>query len=361
MKHIPLIGILIAISAACLLSGCHSSSAAHADGLTGRRNVLSQAMLPLNLSAVQPDEAGLIPILEYHNIVSARHTTGYQYSAADFRSDMNWLYAHNYRPISLSDYVQGRIDTPAGMSPFVLTFDDALRGQYNILPSGKIDPNCAVGILEMMHAQHPDWPLRGTFFVLTNRDPKLPPPFYQPQFAQAKMQHLVQDGFEIGNHTVHHYMGMNTFPKAKVQAEFAGAVAGIQRYLPSYNVDTLALPYGVFPRDIHWVITGESGEIRYHNICAMLAGANPAPSPVSRRFNPYQLPRIIPGKEVFALNYWLKYLQTHPGQRFISDGDPETYTVSEKDVKDLDLARLEADHYHLRVYQGTHLLIKPTG
>ena len=54
------------------------------------------------------------------------------------------------------------------MSPVILTFDDALRGQFNYTADGKIDPDCAVGILDDFHAQHPDWPLKGTFFVLTD-------------------------------------------------------------------------------------------------------------------------------------------------------------------------------------------------
>lgn len=316
-------------------------------------------MMPVDLTKFQPNEAGVVPILEYHNLVDKSTAKGYEYPIASFRKDMDWLYDHKYRPISLSDYVRGRIDCPAGMSPVILTFDDALGGQFRYLPDGKIDPNCGIGVLDSLHAKHPDWPLRGTFFVLTDEDPKMPPPFYQSTTAEAKMRYLVKEGFEIGNHTLHHRAGMRHWPAAQVQAEFAGGVAGIHKYLPDYNVETLALPYGVYPKDRKLCIQGESGGVSYHNICALLAGANPAPSPMANGFNPYRLPRIIPGNERFAFKYWLDYLESHKGQKFISDGDPNTYTVNVASRSDLNAQRIQNHHFFLRTYEGTKIVAPP--
>ncbi len=339
------------------LSGCrlfHRQAAQAPAAKKAARPVVK--MMSLDLTKVQPNEAGQVPILEYHDLVTTAKVTGYQYPAAAFRKDLDWLYAHNYRPISLSDYVQGKIDCPAGTSPVVLTFDDALRGQFNYGADGKIDPNCAVGILDAFHAQHPDWPLKGTFFVLTDEDPKLPPPFYQAGLGQGKMEYLVKEGFEIGNHTVHHRLGIRHWPDTQVMAEFAGAVVGIHKYLPGYDVDTLALPYGVFPKNQKLVVSGQSGGVTYHNICALLAGADPAPSPMSKRFKPYRLPRIIPGNQPMALRYWLDFLETHKGEKFVSDGDPNTYTVNIVSKGLLNVAKVQSSHFFLRTYQGTQLL-----
>ncbi len=252
--------------------------------------------------------------------------------------------------------MQGKIDCPAGTSPVVLTFDDALRGQFHYTADGKIDPDCAVGILDAFHAQHPDWPLKGTFFVLTDEDPKMPPPFYQANLGQGKMEYLVKEGFEIGNHTVHHWAGIRHWPAARVEAEFAGAVTGIHKYLPGYDVDTLALPFGVYPKDLKLVISGRSGGVPYHNICALLAGAGPAPSPMAKEFKPYRLPRIIPGNERFALRYWMDFLESHKADKYVSDGDPNTYTVNIVAKGQLDAARVQKGHYFLRTYQGTQLM-----
>ncbi len=355
---------LSTILAAASLSGCHLFHRQAPSQIAVKPKLTVAAvrppMLPLDLAKVQPNEAGLVPILEYHDIVSPTakpvKMTMYQYPATAFRQDIQWLYDHKYRPVSLHDYVLGEIDCPAGMSPVILTFDDALKGQFRYTPDGKVDPDCAVGILDDFHAQHPDWALKGTFFVLTNGDPKLPPPFYQAETAQGKMDYLVREGFEIGNHTVHHLLGMRHWPDARVQQEFAQAVTNIHAFLPTYTVDTLALPYGVFPQNKKLVISGSSGGVTYHNICALKAGAEPAPSPMSIRFKPYYLPRMIPGAGLDTIHYWLEYLEKNKGSRFISDGDPNTYTVNAIEKSQLSLPRLQKGHYHLRTYNGTQLL-----
>ncbi len=358
------------LAAALTLSGCHGlmqrfhhakAAPTAAKPKVAASPAQTAAMLPLDLAKVQPNEAGLVPILEYHDLVQTAKTTGYQYPAAAFRQDMEWLYAHNYRPISLHDYVEGKIDCPAGMSPVILTFDDALRGQFGYTSDGKVDPNCAVGILEEMHTQHADWPLKGTFFVLTDVGTPLPPPFYQKSFAQGKMDFLVQQGFEIGNHTIHHLAGIRHWPDAKVEAELAGAAANIKTYLPNYTVDTLAMPYGVFPKNKKLVISGSSGGVSYHNICALKAGADPAASPMGKDFyghpfNPYYIPRIIPGAGNYTIRYWLAQMEKNKTLKYVSDGDPNTFTVNSIAKGQLNLPRLQKSHLHLRVYNGTQVV-----
>ena len=374
MRSSRLVSVFVSVpllaAAALALSGCHSTLLArfhHAKTEPARivrpKAAVASAplpLLPVDLTKVQPNEVGLVPILEYHDLVTTAKATGYQYPAAAFRQDVQWLYDHNYRPISLDDYVNGKIDVPAGMSPVIFTFDDALRGQFNYTDDGKIDPNCAVGILDDFHAQHPDWPLKGTFFVLTDIGTTLPPPFYQKQYAQGKMEYLVKDGFEIGNHTIHHQLGMRHWPDARVQAEFAGAVANIHTYLPNYNVDTLALPYGVFPKNKALVISGSSGGQTYHNLCALKAGADPASSPMGRDFyghpfDPYYIPRIIPGAGKYTIRYWLALMEKDKNLKFVSDGDPNTYTVNTIAKGQINQARLAKAHLHLRTYNGTQV------
>ena len=352
-----------AAATALCLSGCHllhrgKPAAIHP---VAPRPAQSAPILPVDLTKVQPNEAGLVPILEYHDLIKGTQAKGYQYPASAFRADVQWLYDHNYRPISLSDYVQGKIDCPAGTSPVIITFDDALRGQFNYTPDGKIDPDSAVGILDAFHVQHPDWALKGSFFVLTDIGTTLPPPFYQKQYAQGKMEYLVKEGFEIGNHTIHHLAGIRHWPDAKVEAEFAGAVKNIHVYLPTYPVTTLALPYGVYPHNKKLVISGASGGVTYHNICALKAGADPAASPMGndfygKKFDPYYIPRMIPGSENYTIHYWLELLEKQKTLKFVSDGDPNTYTVNTIAKGQINMARLKASHFHLRTYNGTQIM-----
>ena len=356
--------IIGAVFVLCLLSGCKLP------GLPRLHHVASAAppaavvkaappplhMMPLDLTKVQPNEMGDIPILEYHDLVNTGKAKGYQYPAAAFRRDMNWLYDHHYRPVSLSDMVNGTIDCPAGTSPVVLTFDDALAGQFRYLDGGRIDPNCAVGILDDLHARHPDWATKGTFFILTNGDPKLPPSFYQSGSEQGKLEYLVKEGYQIGNHTIHHRAGIRHWADAQVMAEFAGAVANIHALLPGYPVQTLALPFGVYPKNQKLVVQGASGGVSYRNICALLAGAGPVPSPVSKRFKPYRLERIIPGDEAFAFHFWMNKMEASKALKFVSDGDPNTFTVPAPQKEGVNMARLQKSHQFLRVYSGTQLV-----
>src|SRR5580704_16050271 len=78
----------------------------------------ADAMLPVDLTKVQPNEAGLVPVIMFHNIKgSVLNPAKLIYPVQMFRQDIQWLYDHNYRPISLTQFVQGKIDCPAGMTP----------------------------------------------------------------------------------------------------------------------------------------------------------------------------------------------------------------------------------------------------
>ncbi len=73
-------------------------------------------------------------------------------------------------------------------------------------------------------------------------------------------------------------------------------------------------------------------------------------------FKPYRLPRIIPGNEKFALRYWMDYLQANKEEKYVSDGDPNTFTVSLAEKGSLNAARLKKAHLYLRTYSGTQIV-----
>lgn len=315
----------------------------------GKVEARPSAPLPLDLSKGAPNELGVVPILEYHELIQAgARGGGYKYPLDAFRQDMERLYKLGYRPISLHEFVSGHMDVPAGLSPVVITFDDALRGQVDFDNQGNLKPNCAAGVLEAMHAEHKDWPLKATFFVLPMRGTETY--FYQKAFSQRKLKWLVANGFELGNHTVNHLPGMSHFTDAQVMAEFAGAAALIDKYVPGYKVDTLALPFGVYPKHLSLVISGESGGVSYHNICALKAGAGPAPPPASPKFKPYLIPRMIPGARPMEIDWWLTYLQKHKAMRYVSDGDASTVTVPDTEKGEVVVERIKSDGLFFRTY-----------
>ena len=357
-KHRRALALTVAVTvAAVVAAGCrfhmpHMQAKAAPPVVAKPAQPVVYQPLAVDLTKVQPNETGTIPIIMFHDIITTPKPKGLKYPAAMFRKDIEWLYAHNYRPISLTEFAQGKIDCPAGMSPVILTFDDALRSQFNFTADGKVDPDCAVGILDAFHAAHPDWLTRGTFFVLTDKDPKLPPPFYQKPYAAGKMEYLVKEGYDIGNHTVHHPR-MNSLPDQRAEAEIAGALVGIKAYLPDYNVNTLALPYGLYPKNKKLVESGESGGVSYHNVCAMRAAWRPVPAPMNVGFNRYELERITAGEKFHESRWWCQYLETNKAEKYVSDGDPKTYTVNAIAKGQLNMARLKALGFHLRTYTGT--------
>src|SRR5262249_21358545 len=89
-----------------------------------------------------PNELGRIPILEYHKVdlPEARWTR----TPENFRADLERFWKGGYRLVPLTEVLAGRIATPAGTTPMVLTFDDSSPGQFHFLEKNGdyvIDPD----------------------------------------------------------------------------------------------------------------------------------------------------------------------------------------------------------------------------
>ncbi len=298
-------------------------------------------LAPDELARMGVNEAGSFPILEYHDIKRGRNRLCRAPNA--FRRDLARLYAENYRPISLRQYLDNRIEVPAGMTPVVLTFDDARDSQFHYLPNGTLDPDCAVGIMQAFTRAHPDFPIKATFFVLTEWG------FGQKKLLPQKLAALEAMGCDLQNHTFNHnYFGrMND---DAIVREIANGKASIERLARGANVDMLALPGGEHPRSKNNRIlaNGEVNGIRYHNRAVFDAWGGPAPSPVSVNFNPQRIPRIEPIEDSDGLTHWLDSLKAHPKRRYISDGDPDTVSVPRAQSVNVDKTRLQGGT--LRVY-----------
>lgn len=269
------------------------------------------------------NELGKVLILEYHLIQPG--SGEWVRTAEDFRRDLDLLYRTGYRSVALSDYVQGNIDIPAGTHPVILTFDDSSPGQFRYLvQNGKkeIDPDCAVGMLMEFKKRHPDFGMHATFFVLPGaKEPhKL---FGQPEFESEKLRELAALGFEIGNHTLWH-ANLKKYDATVVRKQLALAVQAIQAAVPGYKVHTLALPFGVYPKDPGLAVSGSYNEISYHNDAILKVSGGPAPSPFSIHCDFLHLPRIqVTGNDLQRI---ISYFEKHPAEVFVSDGKADTVT-----------------------------------
>ena len=260
----------------------------------------------------------MVPVLEYHRITAK--PSRYDRTAAQFRGDLERLYREGYRPVALGDVLRRRIDLPRGASPVVLTFDDADASQFRYRPDGSLDPDCAVAILEAFARKHPDWTTRATFYVLPDSA------FGSAKERAAKFRHLRETlGCEIGNHTVTH-RSLRALSDEAVQREIGGAVRKIQAILPGTPVESIALPMGISPRNRALLAKGSFAGKAYANAAVLLVGANPAPSPHAKAFDPLRLPRIQAVEGEAGITYWLDRLKK-PGAVYVSDGDPDRVTL----------------------------------
>jgi hypothetical protein len=289
--------------------------------------VLAATLLLPAAAAAQtlpPNELGRIMVLEYHKIDYPEER--WTRTPENFRRDLETLYARGYRLQSLNGVIAGKITVPAGTTPLVLTFDDSSPGQFRYIEkNGKveIDPKCGIGILEAFIKEKPDFGRAATFFVLpgASRPNKL---FDQPEHAGRKLQFLASQGYEIGNHTLWH-ANLGKYDEVTVRAQVAEAQVWVQRHVPDYKLRTLALPHGVYPKDIRWVQEGTAKGTTYRTEGVLMVAGGAAPSPFARNFDPMRIPRIQAVER--DLSDSLKHFEANPSDRYVSDGDATTVTI----------------------------------
>lgn len=298
-----------------------------------------QEAAKVDLKEIKANENGQIMILMYHGIGDKE--AEWVRTTDNFRKDLKTLYDKGYRLISLKDYIENNIKVEAGRTPFVLTFDDGLQNSFNIIEENgekKIDPNCAVGIIEDFKKKHPDFGSGGSFFVF------YPVPFRQKELIKEKYDFLVQNGYDIGNHAYTHE-NLGKLSAEEVQKVLSKNVKLTREYLPEYDVYALALPYGIGPKgdNYKYAAQGEYEGVKYNHRAVLKVGSNPAPSPVNVKFDPIRLPRVRASEMNTAgtgIYDWLEYFDKNPEKRYISDGNPDTVAIPESERENIDQEKL---------------------
>jgi len=274
---------------------------------------------------VRANELGWILVLEYHLIEEPE--ARWSRTPDNFRADIERLIRLGYYPINLIDLARGDIDVPAGKTPIVLTFDDSSSGQFRYLEDGRLDPDCAVGILLEAARRHPqDWRPRATFFVLLDVDLPDRVLFGQPEFAEKKLRSLVEWGMEVGSHTISHFVLSQGTPE-EVRWQLAVSEETIEALVSGYEVRSLSVPLGLYPEDLSLLRSGEWQGRHYDYEAVVEIGGGPSPSPFSVNFDPYHIRRTQAIPE--ELDTWLSFFQNHPELRYISDGDPDVVSIPE--------------------------------
>lgn len=322
------------------------------------------------IEKVKPNEAGAVMVIMYHRFLADEPDTDLNRKPDTFRKDLETLRAKGYYPVNAIDLVENKMDVPAGKTPVVITFDDALPTQFRVIvKDGKpsIDPNSAVGIMETFSKQNKDWPMRATFFVLP-KEGRNTDPFGQAEYVADKFKYLVDKGYEVANHTSTHD-NLRGKSASEVEKELATAFRRIKEINEKATMSILALPYGKLPRNAEAqkaLLSGEDGGTSYENKAVFMAAWRPVLSPLTKAdskatqggsmcvFNPARLERVTPNagsaSEPGTLEYWIKYFDKNPTLRYISDGDATVAAVPAAHKAMVDESKAKAQGKVLQFY-----------
>jgi len=268
--------------------------------------------------------------------------------------------------VSMADFAKGTVDCPAGKMPVILTFAGSTPGQYRVDANGNVDPNCAAAILEGFNKAHDDWPLVGAFFIdaqaaIAKND------FGSTNAADYKMEHLSQDGFDLG---VALPANTGSLPNAAISKDLATALTPLN--LASKNgVPGVAVPSGQYPKDASVIQSGSTpvtilqpdtdprtfhggGHPKAHKVTqaqtytfkfAVIGGDQASVSPASPKFDAYHIQRIAVSS-AHPLEASLKSIK----DPFVSDGDPTTIAAPVAQKANIDNDRMEMSGLKVKTY-----------
>jgi hypothetical protein len=299
---------LAAFAALACIGGGHDARVSRANHSDTANGTLVASAGPVDSAKLPSNHAGKIPVLEYHVIGGTKNEL-YTRTVESFKADLEDVYKRGYRPINISQLLDKDFsDVPAGMSPVVFVFDDASPSQFRYIEGadGKltIDPTSAVGIWVDFAKTHPGWKNRATFCMLNGAsaghnffgdNPKFEGQKKAWRFQKVKW--LADNGFELCDHTVWHAR-LDKFSDTVIQQQIGANAMAIDSAVPGYKVRTMALPYGIWPknRQLAWEGTWTDPKTKQtHNYkfeAVLEVAGGPTKSPYDPAFNPHSITRV---------------------------------------------------------------------
>lgn len=303
------------------------------------------------------NELGRVPVMMYHGIVNKKSSEtsytggnvdkdGYNRTVEAFKEDLEFYYQNGYRMIRAIDYVNGIIDVPYGRSPIVLTFDDG--NTNNIKVNGVtldgeiiIDENSAVGVLESFKKKYPDFNVTATFFVNGSL-------FQQSEYNEKILKWLVENGYDIGNHTKTHVNFSDASTKES-EEEVGFVYNKLDSIIPDKYVKLVALPFGSPYKKTHanfsHIINSNYNGINYETVSTFRVGWMPDYSPFSKDFDKEFIMRVRAYDNNgidFDIDASFRILEKN---RYVSDGNADTIVIKESDASYLNDTNLKVISY----------------
>lgn len=240
---------------------------------------------------------GVVFIPMYHRVMDKEGS--YTRSKENFKKDLHRLYDMGFRPVTLTEYIDNTMDLAPGASPVVMTWDDSTENQFRYLSDGSIDPECAVGIWLEFAKTHPDFPVKGCFYINANG------PFEHD--GQKKVDQLLAWGCDVDSHSMTH-----TYLKRISDEDVMKELGGMQDYLRKLGVKNprvLCLPFGEKPKNTDLMRSFTWNGKTYTHVAALKVGSNPAPSPNDPNRDLFAIPRIQGYDGEQGLTYWLDQVE----------------------------------------------------
>ncbi len=307
-----------------------------------------QLVIRTDYEAFKPNESGDIPVIMFHRFIEAYEPNtekDYTTTFAEFETLLDTLYQQGFRLISMQDFIDCNIAVPAGTMPMVFTFDDGTSGQFNLIEEDgelKVNPRSAVGIMMAFNEKHPDFGLKGIFYVNMDIGEST---FKGSGSLRERFEVLENLGLELGTHTWGHVDYTSITTADRVQESLGKNQQKAEEILPGLQFYSLALPYGSRPKDKSlWPVLQEGtyeGQA-YHHKTIMAVGAEPSVPSISTSYNSLYVRRIRAQGRVSVdadLTWWLPKMTST--RMFVSDGDPQTIVVPGNKSEKIDAQKLE--------------------
>lgn len=126
-------------------------------------------------------QESIIPILTYHNFTT-EESSSYKINIVEFEKQMDYLAAHNYSVISLSELLKGLKTSQLPPKPIVITIDDGYKSTYTL----------AYPVLRKYN-------FPATLFIYTNFIEK-----NNGSLTWEEIREMTKNNIEIGSHTLSH-------------------------------------------------------------------------------------------------------------------------------------------------------------
>jgi peptidoglycan/xylan/chitin deacetylase (PgdA/CDA1 family) len=296
------------------------------------------------VSDYEPDETGKVYVIMFHDFVSEYNPdsdNAYRMKLLEFRALLQRLYDMHFRPVSMTDFINNDINIPKGAIPVIFTFDDGWSGQFNLIKENDklvVNPESAVGVMEEFSLNHEDFESNGLFFIYLN---------YFGLFSgegtmEERLRYLVDNGYELGNHTFMHN-NLRNLDKEEIEESIGRNQYELMNYLKDYDMKFFSPPGGGFPKKEYMDVLykGNYGNIDYNHIASFKAGWQPCYSSGHIKFDYRFVERIrSPGEKPVEgdANWWLDRIDYRT--LYISDGESDIITIKERNLRNIDFNKI---------------------